>query len=160
MTNEYHSLQSGPLTKWLGSSIQYTFIQSLPDYYFNTDFASWYSNEVNTTEGFTTFDDKQEQAIFYLLESPDSTKISGNYISEVDYRVSYPDVINFSFSEQYQSGNSVGNITFLNATLLAPEGEDAIGFFPDTYGIGSQEKGDIIVDQISEVNKDTNLGSP
>lgn len=160
MSNEWEQLQStnnaGFLEKWSGTSINYSFLQILPDYYLNgSGYASWYDDVVDTTEGFVSFTSSQSDAIFYILEPSTSTKVSSNYSSNLDFRVSFSDVIDFTFTEQTQSGNSVGDLTFVNSAL-DPAGDEGRAFFPDADLFGNYS-GDTLIDKDNPINADSNL---
>lgn len=81
MSDEWKELQASFLglpAKWLGSSIDYTFLQFLPDYYLSgSGYASWYDNIVDTSQGFQSFSTKQQQAVYFFLESSDSSIKTG-----------------------------------------------------------------------------------
>lgn len=158
MSEDWEELQGASTTKWSGSSVDYTFLNLLPDYYLSGGgYATWYDNKVDTSQGFQSFSAVQEQVVYFLLEAPASTKITGDYEDNVDYRVSFSDVINFTFNEETQNSNDVGAITFLNASI--DTGEDAVAFHPLSSGSDGEtnEKGDILINQDSATNDVDNL---
>ncbi|MEJ0038742.1 MAG: M10 family metallopeptidase C-terminal domain-containing protein [Gammaproteobacteria bacterium] len=164
MTEPFQKLQATPLTyltRWTGSSINYTFLQSFPSYYLDSPgYATWYENKADTSQSPVVFSAKQMSAIHFLLEDSSSVKITGDYADNVDYRVSYSDVINYSFSEQTQVGSSVGDITFLNVSLDTST-DHATAFYPELLGaqplgVGAQ-KGDVLLNKDDTVNLDGNI---
>lgn len=148
---------------WNLSSINYTFLEYLPEYYLTpTGYADWYSSVVDTSQGFNEFSDKQKEATYFLLESSDSAKITGSYVNNVEYRVSYTDVINIIFEEEEQtigssSDSGVGHITLVNATLnnVIFEGQAYLPTQGSTSD--SNQNGDIFIDKPNVENEDNNL---
>ena len=166
MNTQWKELQHGITTKWTSSSIEYTFLQFLPDYYLDgSGYASWYDDIANTTQGFQSFTNKQQESVYFILESVSSPKITGSYADNISYRVSFPDVVNFTFDEKIQTATSlpldhgVGEITFLNAEFDISNGEEGFAYLPDTFGFAGNinQKGDVITDQDNPINLDSNL---
>lgn len=173
MANEWQELKHANDTFWDAASINYTFLQWLPDYYLDgAGYASWYDDYVVTSEGIEAYRPKQEQMVYYILEASSSAKISGDYQNNIDYRVSFSDVININFQEEIQTAGTifdsgVGGITFLNAHLVDPNGQLAlygIGGYPldEASGGYSNEKGDVILDKgttqsPNTTNQDSNI---
>lgn len=146
MPNSYKKIQGEFADKWLGSSVDYTFLQLPPSYYLDgSGYASWYDKIADTTQELQRFSNQQQKAIHFLLEVPNSSKIVGDYANNVDYRVSFGDVINLTFNEEIQDGNDVGAITFINAKLDTGKPEEGIGFVPTLFGLLGERnsRGDI-----------------
>jgi Ca2+-binding RTX toxin-like protein len=112
------NILGGKTINWSGSSINYTFLNILPDYYYGipTTYALWLTNLVDFNHSYGHFDALQKEAVHFILGSDISS--NNSFAGQELYRVSYPDVVNFSFVETNQSGNDVGSLTFLNADVL------------------------------------------
>ena len=118
MPSEYQVLQHSFTTKWTGSNVEYTFLDFLPDYYVDgSGYAASHDDEVHANQGFESFRPKQQQAIYYLLEDSSSSKINGNYANSVDYRVSFSDILNFSFNEKIKTRMMYCEMTAKKETL-------------------------------------------
>ncbi|MCB1682433.1 MAG: M10 family metallopeptidase C-terminal domain-containing protein [Rhodospirillales bacterium] len=175
MTN-WNSLQdSAHNSEWAGNSVNYTFLGKIvngsyylaPSYYYTgSNWASWVDNLVDTNHNIKSIEEYQKYAIYYLLEDTSSSKIqdSGSvlYTNETYFRASFPDIIDFSFSEQDQasSGGAVGEITFLAADVKNISGNDAEGVtaeLPTNFGLDGDitEKGDIFIDYTLSNNSET-----
>jgi hypothetical protein len=135
--------------RWPTNTINYTFLNILPSYYYTLDTifpASWIIfSDIDTgptlgTEDFDMFRPQQIAATNFIL----STSASFNSMTAA-YRVSFSDVTNISFSEKIQTEanpNDVGEITLLNVQL-----EDNPITNPEPLVGQTRLPGDIIADQ-------------
>ena len=64
MTEIYEGLLEESDEYWLSGTIDYTFLNFLPDYYLTSSgYATWYDAISDTSEGVQSFSNKQKQAI-------------------------------------------------------------------------------------------------
>ncbi len=144
---------------WNSNSVQYSFLNVIPDYYYSSTSlstpASWIVNsEIDTgltlgDEDFDVFRSRQIEVVNFMLGTSNKFDTMSS-----NYRVSFSDVTNITFSEKPQlvdDPNNVGDITFINADL-----EDS--FFPnDSLLLGltrlpndltaGQGAGDVFIDR-------------
>ena len=79
MTQQYMSLILGENTKWVTPVVDYTFLQFLPDYYLDgMGYAPWYSDFADTNQEFSKFTAKQKEAVYFILETDNSIKMTAD----------------------------------------------------------------------------------
>jgi len=136
------SLIKGGDAKWSSLSISYSFLSnaSLPDYYS----PSWLFWDINYgfsvgSEDFRNFTNAQMTAVHQILDAESNTS----------YRVSFSDVVKFSFSDVTDAGT--GLVTFIDADVsnITAPGETLRGIseWPD-FSASTPQAGDIFIDDV------------
>ena len=166
---------------WPESNIQYSFLSTIPLYYYlgNDYFLPLIPNSqllaikplaIGPTlepSDFSAFSTEQEMVVQFLLDPASS--ISGMpYSFQKDFRTSFPDIVNLTFSNTPQSLTSYGDITYVNATLKNINVDNKTF---TTYGItippyrGSAAevvygdmRGDVFIARNHNINFDLNFG--
>lgn len=146
---------------WNSASLQYTFLEYPPSYYFSGigTTAFWAFQEKIDLTQVQVFVDQQRYAVRFLMNEAGDVNAtnSPSYYQYVDYRVSFADVINVTFSEKSQTSTNVddiGDIAYLNAYLTS---------FPSTSrtlvgkalppDVGGEQKGDVFINHLAAANQ-------
>lgn len=135
---------------WGVSSLEYTFLSQRPNYY-----PDWEPAEIDTYDlAQLEFREAQKKATQFIL---DDMQTGNTYTYAENYRVSFSDVANISFSEKVQSSldpDDVGQITYLNANIE----KDRWGFVANMPAL-SDIAGDVFIGlENANIDARLNLG--
>ncbi len=156
MSINFNFLQTGE--NWSSTEVQnleYSLLSSLPSYYVlnpalytahHLDFAIGTENILSSDSNTSNYD--QQDIVHFLLDDPITlsgyTDVNTRLMSSVDYRVSFSDVINASFSEDV-SGN--GDLAIMNQDAYSAS-DPSKAYLPTTINQTFGNAGDVFINSL------------